>query len=157
MSWSEAHRHGRWLAVVAWATVILVLSTDWFGGEETGAVLLPLLRWLWPTASPEALNVLHGLVRKAAHVAEYAVFGALLLRALAPDDRPTGRRVGLAVAGGALLAALDESHQALVPGRTGSPGDVIIDTAGVLLGAALVALHGLRARETPAPAPLTQN
>lgn len=157
MSWSEGRHLGRWLAVVAWAILILLLSTDWFGGEQTGAVLLPILRWLFPAATPETLGILHGAVRKAAHVAEYAVFGALLLRALAPDDRPTGRRVALAVAGGALLAAIDESHQAFAPGRTGSPVDVIVDTCGVSLGVALVGLYGLRTQEPPALAPSARN
>ena len=137
MSSSEGASFRRWLAVVSWATVILLLSTDYFGGEQTGAVLLPLLHALFPRATPEMLETLHGLVRKAAHLSEYAVFGVLLLRALAPDDRLRPRQLWLTVLGGGLLATIDEAQQAVAPGRTGSAVDVLIDLAGTIAGATL--------------------
>jgi VanZ family protein len=68
-------------------------------------------------------------LRKLAHLAEYAVLGALLVRA-------TGRS-GLAFALGTLYAASDEIHQAFVPGRMGSPVDVAIDAIGVVSGVVL--------------------
>jgi len=137
MSSSEGASFRRWLAVVLWATVILLLSTDCFGGEQTGAVLLPLLHALFPAATPEMLETLHGLVRKAAHLSEYTVFGVLMLRALAPDDRPEPRQLWLTVLGGGLLAAVDEVQQAVAPGRTGSAVDVLIDLAGTVAGGTL--------------------
>jgi len=153
MSWSERRRAGRWLAVVAWGTTILLLSTESFAGERTGAILLPLLRALLPGAPPETLAAVHAFVRKTAHFTEYAVFAVLLVRALAPDDRPTARHTALAVLLGALLAVSDEVHQACVPARTGAALDVLIDVAGVGAGAALGALLATRrTAATPAPA-----
>jgi VanZ family protein len=76
------------------------------------------------------------VLRKIAHAAEYAVLGALLLRA-------TGR-AGLAFALGAAYAISDEVHQSFVPGRLGSPLDVAIDAAGVAVG--IVLWQSLRAR-----------
>jgi VanZ family protein len=76
------------------------------------------------------------VLRKFAHAAEYAVLGALLVRA-------TGR-AGLAFALGTLYAISDELHQSLVPGRLGSPLDVAIDALGVAAGIAL--WHSVRAR-----------
>ncbi len=75
------------------------------------------------------------VLRKSAHVAEYAIFGALLARAL-------GQRRGqviLAAALGALYAGSDEWHQTFVPTRKGNPLDVVLDTAAVILGAYLYA------------------
>src|SRR5262249_7977466 len=66
------------------------------------------------------------LLRKCAHLTEYAILGALLTRA-------TGSRVAafvLAVA----YAGTDEWHQTFVRGRHGSPVDVGIDAIGVLVG-----------------------
>ena len=45
-----------------------------------------------------------------------------------------------AVAAGALYAASDEIHQLFVQERSGQLSDVLIDTAGVILGAFFVTL-----------------
>jgi VanZ family protein len=95
-----------WLPAVAWALVIFSLSSVPHLGTDLG---------LWDT-----------ILRKLAHVFEYAVLGALLARAL--------RRPGLAFALAVLYAASDELHQTFVPGRHGSPVDVAIDSAGIALG-----------------------
>ena len=103
-----------WLPVVVWAAVIFALSS--ISGLGTGL-------GFWDT-----------LLRKGAHFAEYAILGALLLRAL--------RREGFAVAAGVAYAATDELHQHFVPGRHGSPFDVALDAVGVTLGVYL--LHRLQ-------------
>ena len=66
------------------------------------------------------------VLRKLAHLTEYAVLGALLVRAL---GRPE-----LAVLVGGLYAASDEIHQHFVRGRHGAWYDVVIDTVGVTIG-----------------------
>jgi VanZ family protein len=68
------------------------------------------------------------VLRKLAHVTEYAILGALLLRAL---ERPLP-----AFAVGVLYAASDEVHQHFVSGRHASPVDVAIDAAGIAIGLA---------------------
>jgi VanZ family protein len=65
-------------------------------------------------------------LRKLAHLAEYAVLGALLQRALA--------RPALAILAGGLYAASDEIHQHFVRGRHGAWYDVVIDIVGVTIG-----------------------
>ena len=62
------------------------------------------------------------ILRKLAHVAEYAILGVLLARATPPP------LVAVALAG--LYAVTDELHQTFVEGRHGSPLDVGIDTLG---------------------------
>jgi VanZ family protein len=95
-----------WLPVVAWVLVIFAFSSVPHLGTDLG---------VWDT-----------ILRKLAHTFEYAVLGALLVRAL---DRP-----GLAFGLGVLYAASDELHQTFVPGRHGSPIDVAIDSVGIALG-----------------------
>lgn len=104
MSASRALR--LWAPVVAWAAVIFALSSVSDLGTGLGT---------WDL-----------VLRKLAHAAEFALFGALLLRALG--------RPWLAFALGVAYAVSDELHQHFVPGRVGSPLDVGIDAVGVVLG-----------------------
>ncbi len=98
-----------WLPVVAWAAAIFALSS------------LPALE--------SGFGVWDLLLRKAAHVTEYAVLGALLARAV--RELP-------AFAAGVLYAVTDELHQTVVAGRTGALLDVAADATGVLLGILLL-------------------
>ena len=66
------------------------------------------------------------VLRKLAHLTEYAVLGALLARALARPE--------LAILAGALYATTDEIHQHFVRGRHAAWYDVVIDTIGVTIG-----------------------
>jgi VanZ family protein len=95
-----------WAPVVVMATVIFVFSSIPSLGTGLGT---------WDT-----------VLRKAAHLTEYAVLGALLLRALA--------RPKLAILFGGLYAVSDEVHQHFVRGRHAVWYDVVIDTLGVTLG-----------------------
>jgi VanZ family protein len=95
-----------WLPVVAWAALIFALSSIPHLGTGLGT---------WDT-----------ILRKAAHVTEYAILGLLLVRAI-------GREAPAFVLGVA-YAITDEIHQHFVTGRHASPIDVAIDSAGVLLG-----------------------
>jgi VanZ family protein len=70
------------------------------------------------------------VLRKLAHLTEYAILGALLYRWLAS--------IPLAVLVGSAYAATDEIHQTFVTGRAGRPLDWAIDTAGVLIGIGLL-------------------
>ena len=92
-------------------------------------------------------------VRKCAHLSEYAVLGALMTLTAASWRREgeetmrTGETPGGTVrilpvlAAGFLYAISDEIHQIFVPGRSGEPRDVLIDTSGVLVGICLVRFH----------------
>lgn len=104
-----------WLPVVAWAAVIFTFSS------------IPSLS--------SGLGTWDTILRKGAHVTEYAVLGALLYRALGREP--------LALAVGIAYAATDEVHQYFVRGRHASPVDVAIDAVGVALGM----LIWLRVRE----------
>lgn len=98
-----------WLPVLAWAALIFVLSSV-------------------PSLST-GLGTWDLLLRKAAHLTEFAVLGALIVRAVGTP--------ALAVVVSVAYAATDELHQHFVPGRHGDPLDVTIDAIGVILGVTL--------------------
>ena len=84
------------------------------------------------------LGALDLVLRKLAHAAEYALLTLLWAWAL----RPATRWNVLAAAMIAVLyAASDEFHQTFVEGRHGSPVDVLVDSAGVLIAIALLRYH----------------
>jgi VanZ family protein len=95
-----------WLPVLVWAAVIFTFSAIPSLGTGLGA---------WDT-----------VLRKGAHMTEYAILGLLLLRA-------TGRELP-ALALGVAYAITDEIHQHFVSGRHASPLDVLIDTVGLAIG-----------------------
>ena len=107
-----------WLPVIAWAAVIFAFSS--VPGLATG------------------LGTWDLVLRKLAHAAEYALLGALLMRAVG--------REWPAWALGVLYAASDELHQHFVAGRHGAPLDVAIDAAGVALGVLVWRLRGSEPR-----------
>ncbi len=139
------------LAVLLSAALIYSMSAQPAGVSNDMSLSMTehLLRLFDPRypALPEAerlalLRQLNGLVRKAAHVFEFALFGASLqlhLRVVLPRQR-TGCALPAALAAGVLYAALDEWHQSFVAGRGMMAQDVLIDACGVLCGAALVLL-----------------
>jgi len=125
--------------------VIMFLSTDTASAAHTGALLLPLLRWFLPWASPGDLAAIHGLVRKGAHLTEYAVLAGLWYRAFTRGRGLTPLAAGWLAFGISLAwATLDEWHQAFLPSRTSSATDVGIDGAGAAV-ALVVACRGWRA------------
>src|SRR3989442_11285364 len=140
--------------------VIFWLSTDAGSAQQTSRLLMPVLTWLLPGATPLQLDALHVLTRKAAHVTEYAILAALWFRALVrghAGSAPTVAWGALAIS--VAWAFADEAHQSFVISRTASLRDVAIDSAGVL-AVVLVGPRGWRggggAATTPplwAPAP----
>lgn len=73
------------------------------------------------------------------HYPEYAVLAALLLRAMAGAKRgfPGWGLLLLALLLSSVWGALDELHQAFVPGRVPDPSDWWHDTLGAAAGAGL--------------------
>ena len=109
-------------------------STDLMSAEHTSRFLTPILRWLNPDISSAAIAQAHLLLRKAAHVTEYAILTGLLFRALRGSIAGFWWRAALALLPALLFAPADEFHQSFVPSRTSSLGDVLIDYGGALVG-----------------------
>ena len=110
-----------WAPVVAWATLIFVLSAQ------------PDLRFV-PDAG------LDFVVRKLGHMGVFGILALLLWRALAGTTtwrRPWAWAFALTV----LYTASDELHQGLVAGRHLSAVDVAIDATGALIAVVTVGLQ----------------
>jgi VanZ family protein len=119
-----------WLPVIAWACVISILSTDAFSSAHTSKVIIPLLHWIFPRASAETIDLMHALIRKAAHLTEYFILGLLLYRALRSVPEWNLKWAIWAIAIAACYASLDEFHQSFVPSRNASPWDALLDAVG---------------------------
>jgi len=136
-----------WLPVILWCALIFGFSTEAGSSRRTSRILRPILRWFNPDISDEAIRRVQFAVRKAAHVAGYAVLALLVWRAKRKtnqdDRRPWDwREAGLAFAFAAAFAISDEFHQALVPSREGRIGDVLIDSLGAALGLLALRTYG---------------
>ena len=120
-----------WLPVLLWMVLIFIGSTDLMSAEHTSRFIGPFLRWFAPDITDATIASIQLFVRKCAHLAEYAILSALLLRALR-QHLLAARSVAFVFA--ALYAVLDEFHQSFILSRTGSPWDVVIDIIGAILG-----------------------
>ena len=136
-------KHPRaWLPAAAWMGFIFLMSAapGDVSGEQSGLivrVVLAVYSALFGGAqmSPQMLDLIHTLIRKAAHMSEYAVLALSFLYALRKNGAKRPLVTALLLC--ALYAATDEIHQAFVPDRGPSPIDVMIDTAGAAVGLVL--------------------
>lgn len=127
-----------WMPVIAWMSLIFIASTDLMSAQQTSRFIGPFLRWIVPNISLETIQAVQFLVRKGAHVTEYAILAALLLRAFSAGKRRLRAAHVIIVVGIAgSYAAIDEFHQSFVASRTGAIADVMIDISGAIVGAGL--------------------
>jgi len=136
---AQRNRIVPWIPVMLWIGVIVGLGSNPFQHEETSRLLRPLLRWLFPDWSHGQIAAAHALVRRSAHVVEYAIAAVLTYNALIRTlPTPSGVRLALGtLAVVALVAAGDELRQMVLPDRTGSLVDVGLDLLGGVTGLAL--------------------
>ena len=131
-----------WLPPLAWMAVIFTGSSDVKSYQHSAGFVEPFLHWLFPHMTQAHVEAIHHLIRKCAHLTEYAVLALLLWRAtrhpLAAPGRSTSgwnwpeARLTLLIV--MLYASTDEFHQSFVPDRTSLASDVFIDTAGGAAG-----------------------
>jgi VanZ family protein len=134
-----------WIPAILVAMMISGFSTRYFSDDHTSRVIVPVLHWLFPSATPRMLHFMHMGIRKMAHVAEFSLFSAALFHGLRAGHN--GWRFRWAVASLVITptyASLDEWHQSFVPLRHAAPRDLAIDTLGALLAQALVWWYATR-------------
>lgn len=123
-----------WLPAIGVAILISVFSTHYFSGEHTGHVIIPILKWLFPSATSHTLRLLHFGIRKAAHITEFGVFSIAVFHGVRAERygwRLEWALITLLIA--VSYAGLDEWHQSFVPMREPRFRDVLIDSSGALL------------------------
>ena len=141
-----------WLPTALWYRLIWSFSaqTAAVSGGASDGLLEQLLSALCPAygaAVPDvqrtAVELLSFYIRKAAHMFLYFVLALLVWLALTRLLRVRPKRACAALVLCALLAALDEYHQTLVPGRSGELRDILIDLIGAGIALLLFALPPL--------------
>lgn len=100
-----------WLPVILWAALIFTLSSF---------STLPSAQKVWWDY----------ILKKGAHMFEYAVLYFLVVRAL---EKRTAKNYTLAFVLCIAYAISDEFHQSFTPGRTPKPTDVGFDTIGMTI------------------------
>jgi VanZ family protein len=135
--------------------VIFSASSDRMSFQHSSRIVGPLVRWLLPHLSQESVETIVLIVRKCAHLTEYAILGLLLWRAQRKPTRTSPQPWRWRTAFHTILlvmlyAASDEFHQAFVPSRQASVWDVLLDTTGAVF--ALLLLWGIgRWRKSTTP------
>lgn len=126
--------------MVLWVSVILLLGSNPGSMSETSRFIRPLLHFLFPNSPEATIDLIHGYIRKSAHLFEYAVLAALTARALAESSAAVLKKYSYALALLLVLivASIDEFHQSYEPSRTSSPYDVLIDVTGGAIAIAIV-------------------
>jgi VanZ family protein len=139
------------LPPILWAVCIFIFSTTLFTSDNTSRFIIPLLHFLFPSASMATLEWMHHLIRKGGHLSEYFVLCILVFQWLRGGRSGWNWKWALcAVAIAAAYACTDEFHQIFVPGRTASPWDVLIDTCGAALAQVVLFLMSLGGRRKTA-------
>ena len=111
-----------WLPVIFWMSLIFSLSS------------VPDLQ----SGLKQEVDI---ILRKLAHIGEYAVLTFLLARALSRYSLKTSsqRLLLLSFLLSLLYAVSDEVHQRFIPGREGALRDIAIDSIGITLALLLLA------------------
>ena len=136
----------RWLPATLWGSMLILIfyfSSQAASSENSAAWLLGFLRAIAPQLAeqltPECLKALNYIFRKMGHGTGYLLLTLVgywaFRRSFGMESAPALR---WAILTSLLRAVLDEIHQAFVPGRTGTPVDVMIDAVGIALAAWLI-------------------
>ena len=114
-----------------WLVLVLVLGSTYFAAQETGRFVLPCLKFVMPGTPSAQLQAIHMVLRKLAHVTEYAVLALLWFRALHPvAGRGLRTPAWIALSICLVCAFVDEAHQSTLSARQGSTRDFLIDAFG---------------------------
>lgn len=133
-------------------------STQRWGGDHTQSILETLLSFGFPalleSLKPEQLGQLNFLIRKGAHLTEYAVLTCLSFGVGTLGLQRSWKSVlPFALAGSAVFAITDEVHQRFVPNRGASPMDVLIDITGALLAVGIITVWHVYLKPEAKPEP----
>jgi VanZ family protein len=114
-----------------WLVLVLFLGTASFAAQETGRFVIPFLKFMLPGAPRSELQASHMVLRKVAHLFEYAVLALLWYQAIYRDGGRTPRTAAWVALSICLACAFtDEAHQSMLPSRQGSARDFVIDAFG---------------------------
>jgi VanZ family protein len=143
-----------WIPVLVCLVVIATESTAFFGADHTSGPLRRLVEFFFGPIQDSVWSYVHMIIRKCGHFTGYGLLSLAWFRAFWMTWRlgedPNRRRIAahsLAMAGTLIVASCDEFHQTLLPNRTGTPYDVLLDCGGGLVIQLLVWLWMQRSNQ----------
>ena len=126
--------------IIAWMICVFLFSNQ--NGTGSSGLSLKVAKLLFN--SDDVALKMEGFIRKAAHMTEYAI-GAILFYGYCltyPKMQPK-KRIIFSELCVALYAVTDELHQLFIPGRNGNLIDVLIDSAGGVIGIGIIWLTAI--------------
>ena len=133
------------------AVMIMIFCFSGENAQESNSSSGVVVNWIYvlfypdfdklaPSEQVRIAGIVSYLVRKSAHLVEFALLGfALFAHVCALSSRVKIQRPRLLSFGiGALYAVSDELHQTFISGRSGQLSDVMLDSVGVLIGIMLL-------------------
>lgn len=124
--------------IIIWCTVVFLLSAEpsTKSSNTSGRFVNIVLKILFGTTNVElgVLDSITFVIRKLAHFTLYALGGFLIYNLFMCYNISNKKRIIYSYVMGTFLAALDETHQFFVPGRSAELRDVIIDSVGIFTG-----------------------
>ena len=137
-----------WVPPLLWMVFIFPTNKR-LSSEYTSQLIVPIIKFFLPHAGEGTVEIVHILIRKLAHFINYAFLTFLLLRALR-EGRKIWKWEWIFSAG--LIAVcyglLDEGVQTVIPSRTGSIYDWLIDSTGVVFSLGILSLKAGRGKST---------
>lgn len=118
------------ILIIIWAILVFKMSNQQ-GGESSGLSRRVTAIFL---KSEELIEIIEPYVRKIAHFVEYAIGGILFISLFLTYEWSDKKQMLISTLLGIWYAIIDEIHQLLVPERSGSIKDVIIDSLGICTG-----------------------
>ena len=126
------------VAAIVYAAAVVIVSVLPSGDGAIGG-------WAWD----EGIST---PVQKCGHVACYALLVVMVAWAIRPAGPHTPWLLGLIALGSVLLGLALELAQTVIPGRTGSARDVMLNTVGAAAGVALTVVLQFLVRRSKAKA-----
>ncbi len=122
----------RWAPALGWMVVIFIVSSQ-------------------PRISLPNFGGWDYVIKKSAHLAEYALLSIFMLRGVRGSAPLRPAHLAWALAFTVAYAATDEYHQTFIAGRQGHWPDVVIDGLGATIGLALLRWPPLARLLSPSP------
>ena len=142
-----------WIVVVLWVVLIFTFSVQ--TAEQSAGLssrvtetIVKIVSWVTSMdydvrAMELMVKQIHNLVRKFAHGGLYLVLGILVINSFMQTKTKGCKAYVYAVIFCAVYAVTDEAHQTFVAGRSGQISDIVIDTAGAIIG---ISMHWIYKR-----------
>ena len=119
-----------WFPPIIWM-IIIFPTNDYLSSKNTSNIIIPLILIIFPDIDNFTLNFIHFIIRKMFHFFNYLFLAFLLYRAFT-KGRKTWYLKGMIITViiSAMYAIMDELIQTIIPSRSGTFYDFIIDISG---------------------------